>query len=140
MKQKYQVTNHAYTHTHTQTSQNRVKGAKHLFFFFFLHFVSFLLKCVPQTQTRWETSEVFHRNRSSLQQAVQVLFSSLFFAVGRALLGAVGVVIVLQDCYDIMMAEMNGLVHGSVAPPVRRSKPKFKDFTAKSQVNVQHKH
>lgn len=79
------------------------------------------------TQTHWEKSEVFYRNRSSLQQAVQVLFSSLFFAVGRALLGAVGVVIVLQDCYDIMMAEMNGLVHGSVAPPVQRSKPKFKE-------------
>lgn len=80
------------------------------------------------TQTHWEKSEVFYRKRSYLQQAVQVLFSSLFFAVSGALLGAVGVVIVLQDCNDIMMAEMNGLVHGSVAPPVWRSRPKFKEM------------
>lgn len=101
IKQNYHV-NGGYTHT----PQNRVKWAKH---FFPPRFVSFLLKCVPQT----------HRlNASSLQQAVQVLLGGLFFDVGGALLGAVGVVIVLQDCYDIMMAKMNGLVHGSVAPPV----------------------
>ncbi len=69
---------------------------------------------------------MFYRNRSSLQHPVQVLLGRLLVAVGSGLLGAVGVVIVLQDCYDVVMAEMNGLVHGSVTPPVRGSNGKFK--------------